>query len=348
MEFAAPDARILAVDDSDINLEILAEMLSQTGAKVDLAAGGAEALELVRKSGYDLIFIDHRMPGMDGIETLKKIRDSGGGNSKIPCVALTGDTYAGAAEFFKKSGFDSYLSKPVEIGPLLETLKERLPEEKIVRSVESSDFDVSTLLNDRVSTLLNDRVSILPDNLDGIDFESALKNCGNQKILFSAAKKFCGGAQKTAEELENLLESGKIGLYNIKVHALKSTARLVGATELSKMAEELENLSEGGKTDGILEKNRILVSKLLEIEKKLSPIFTSCNIIEKPALSDEEFSARLEKIRAFSLDFDLDGLDAQISEIGSFALGEKAASVFREIRERVENVDFKGLLEIVG
>ncbi len=131
-QFEAPEARVLLVDDIEINLEVTAYLLSSYSIEPETASGGYEAIEKCRQSRYDLIFMDHMMPDLDGIEAAKAIRAMGGAWGDVPIVALTADAVSGARERFLKNGFDGFLSKPMEIDALAECLLRLLPKEKIV------------------------------------------------------------------------------------------------------------------------------------------------------------------------------------------------------------------------
>jgi signal transduction histidine kinase/ActR/RegA family two-component response regulator len=131
--FTAPDARVLLVDDIDINLEIAAFVLSSYEIQPDLAKSGREALERTAKKVYDLILMDHMMPEMDGVETTKAIRAMAGNNAKTPILALTANAVSGAREMFLANGFNGLLSKPMDNTALTEALLRWLPENLILR-----------------------------------------------------------------------------------------------------------------------------------------------------------------------------------------------------------------------
>ncbi len=128
--FHAPDARILVVDDTDINLLVMRNLLKKTQIQIDTASSGSEALALNSSNTYDALFIDHMMPDMDGLETLKKLRGSGH-NLNAPAIALTANAISGAREMYIEAGFDGYLSKPVESEKLEMLLMNILPQNKI-------------------------------------------------------------------------------------------------------------------------------------------------------------------------------------------------------------------------
>ena len=132
--FRAPDARVLAVDDTEMNLAVIRGLLQETELRIDTAVSGAEALRLTKETRYDLILMDQRMPGMDGTETLRRIRGQEGGlNNETPVICLTADAVQRAEERYLAQGFTGYISKPVEGAALEAALMERLPAEKVIR-----------------------------------------------------------------------------------------------------------------------------------------------------------------------------------------------------------------------
>jgi signal transduction histidine kinase/CheY-like chemotaxis protein len=133
IDFTAPEARVLLVDDIEINLEIAAFLLDFHGIKPDLAKSGLEAIEMAVKNTYDLIFMDQMMPGMDGIEAAQYIRARGGPLAKLPIIALTANAVSGAREMFLAHGFTGFLSKPMDSDALALCLLKWLPEKLIVR-----------------------------------------------------------------------------------------------------------------------------------------------------------------------------------------------------------------------
>jgi PAS domain S-box-containing protein len=131
--FTAPEAKVLLVDDIDINLEITSFMLNSFEIHPDTAQSGSESIEKAKNKQYDLILMDHMMPGMDGVEAVRIIRSLGGHNAEAPIIALTANAVAGAREMFLKSGFNCLLAKPIDAKALTEALLRWLPEKLVVR-----------------------------------------------------------------------------------------------------------------------------------------------------------------------------------------------------------------------
>ena len=130
-EAYCPNVRMLAVDDNKLNLVVLKGFLKKTGATIDSCNSGAEALSLTEKNNYDIIFLDHMMPGMDGVETLKKIRTQNNDNASVPILVVTANAVEGAREFYLEQGFTDYISKPIDSDYLNSCLFKYLGEDKV-------------------------------------------------------------------------------------------------------------------------------------------------------------------------------------------------------------------------
>jgi CheY-like chemotaxis protein len=136
-EFTAPNARILVVDDIEINLSVAEALLSAFAISPDLVSSGAEAIEMVKKNRYDIIFMDHMMPEMDGLETTDNIRELGGQSGATPIVALTANAINGMEEMFLNNRMDGFLSKPLDFNSLNLCLRRWLPADLINEAGEA-------------------------------------------------------------------------------------------------------------------------------------------------------------------------------------------------------------------
>ena len=125
----APEAKVLIVDDNDMNLEVITELLSETKIKITTATSGAECIDILKEDTFDVVFLDQMMPGMSGVQTLAEIK-KGSLAGKTPIVALTADAIMGARDNYIREGFSDYLSKPIKYEDLELALKRYIPEEK--------------------------------------------------------------------------------------------------------------------------------------------------------------------------------------------------------------------------
>ena len=228
--FRAPDARILVVDDTRVNLLVTAGLLQHTDIRIDTASGGEEAIRLAGAKPYDLILMDQRMPGMDGVETMRRIRDADGPNVRTPFICLTADAVQGARERYLAEGFADYLSKPVSGADLEKAVAQHLPQDKILPAERAPEAEGNAPAEDQQT--LRDA---------GIDPEAGLLNSqGSYDLYRELLCEFARDAEGKAGNLRRSFEAQDWKDYTIFVHALKSSAKLIGAEELSLMAADLE------------------------------------------------------------------------------------------------------------
>ncbi len=261
--FHAPDARILVVDDTEVNLEVVKSLLKKTEVKIDTALSGKEALVLSGEKNYDVIFIDHMMPDMDGIETLEHIRDSGM-NKDVPAVALTANAVSGAREMYLGSGFTDCLFKPVDGERLERMLLTLLPEEKVLKAEERSDGSEPGHPEEDLSDI-PERLKDLKE----IDWEMGLKNCGSSDGYRSVLSVFHQTADSKSAEIEDFFRRGDTENYTTKVHALKSSARIIGATGLYELAKTLEEAGKRGDISYIEENTGKLIGLYHKVDMGL-------------------------------------------------------------------------------
>ncbi len=257
--FHAPTARILIVDDVKLNLIVISALLKPLQIQVDTAMSGREALDLVQKKLYDIIFLDHRMPEMDGIETLAEMKKMKGSmNDGVPVIALTANAVSGAREEYIQAGFVNYLSKPVDMRHLEQALLDYLPKSKIERvslHVLSNVTEKSQPAADKEK---------LP-----MDREQGIANCGSEELYRNVVEEFCSTAEEYAQKIEQTLGESDFKNYAIFVHSVKSSARTIGAVELAKMAASLELLALSPSPKGLEEKTPELISLLMRYRQQL-------------------------------------------------------------------------------
>jgi len=234
--FRAPDARILIVDDTRVNLLVTSGLLQETGLRIDTAPCGREAIRMAEKTAYDLILMDQRMPEMDGVETMRRILQGSGPNTRTPFICLTADAVVGAREQYLASGFTDYLSKPVKGEELEAVIAKYLPPEKILpgsaEGTPEKGGKQGSDDEDPVHTALQQA---------GIDPVAGMDYCRNDKALYrTLLGEFVRDAGEKDSSLRSCFETGDWKNYTVYVHALKSSARLIGAGKLSGMAAAME------------------------------------------------------------------------------------------------------------
>jgi len=238
--FTAPTAKALIVDDVQTNLVVAQGLLSFYGMEVHTCLSGAEAIAAVKAENYDLVFMDHMMPEMDGIEAAMRIRNLGRRYTKLPIIALTANAVSGMKQMFKRNGFNDYLSKPIDTAKLNAVLERWIPKDKQVKL--SEDAAVAT----RSATAVDNQV-VTEIVIGGVDVAKGLSTVrGNVENYFRVLSVFYKDGQDKIAEISNALSLGDIHLYTTYVHALKSASANIGATQLSEIALAIETAGKEG------------------------------------------------------------------------------------------------------
>ena len=227
--FVAPTANILVVDDHNMNLFVMESLLKFTQAKITTCDSGEACLKHMSRYVYDMVFLDHMMPKMDGIETLARMKEL---NIKkdIPVIALTANAISGAREMYLNNGFDDYLSKPIEIKQLEQLLLKYLPAHKISVAKKAKGIDDST------AEEKTDRITG-----EYIDRSVGLKYCANDEEIYLEIKKvYCEEYESKAQKLKESFERESWKDYVTYVHSIKSTSLNVGGVGLSELAAKVE------------------------------------------------------------------------------------------------------------
>lgn len=308
--FHASKANILVVDDTLVNLTVVKGLLKRTGARVDTAQSGEECLELCENRKYDIILLDHRMPQMDGVETLHLLREKEGMNHDTPVIALTANAVSGASEFYISEGFSDFLAKPVSGNKLEKMIARYLPKE-----VLDSEEELMTQINEN----------------------AGIKASGSKEVYRQVCDEFSVTAENAIAEIRRYYESGDIENYTIKVHALKSTARLVGADHLSKLAKYLEDCGKEGRLEEIEGKTDDLLNYYACIAEKLGSSRTSkAGEVE---ISKEQIKEALEAVLEFSAAFDFDEVDSVMKQLDGYKMPETFEKTYQELKAAVYDVD---------
>lgn len=225
-KFTAPTAKVLVVDDNQMNLLVFKNLLKQTQIQIDTALTGDEGLLLTQNVRYDLIFFDHMMPEKDGIETLRELRaQPENPNHRVCAVCLTANAVSGAREKYIAAGFDNYLTKPINPDKLEEMLLEYLPPEKVTSSRVEKPSQVTTPAPE----------------YKHINIATGLEYSGGDEEMFrSVVEIFCSFKDENQAKIQRAFDSGDWKNYTIFVHALKSTSLSIGGEQLSELARKLE------------------------------------------------------------------------------------------------------------
>jgi CheY-like chemotaxis protein/vacuolar-type H+-ATPase subunit F/Vma7 len=297
VRFSAPQARVLIVDDINTNLKIAQGLLSAYKMQIDLCTSGDKAISAVKTNHYDLVFMDHMMPGMDGIEATRHIRESDGGYYKnLPIVALTANAVSGMREKFLANGFSDYISKPIDVVRLNAVLEKWIPKEK--KSAAAAQIDIK----DECAADIT---------IEGVDVALGLSRTGGSTAGYLRSLEIFGkDGQSKLGQIKSCFETDDIPLYTTHVHGLKGAAAAVGASLLSEAARELE-MAAKRQDRAFLEAH---TPALLEDLKTL------LSAVERVVCARKQESASESNIDAESLKAAMAALVAAIDEVDPAAI----------------------------
>ena len=230
--FYAPEAKILVVDDNEMNLKVFLGLLKSHGMQIDTAICGKDGLSLMEQKSYHIVFMDHLMPEMDGVETLKRAKELENNLSKdAVMIALTANAVSGAREMFLEEGFQDYLAKPIIAIQLEKMILNYLPE-ALIQNADSEQpvFSVS---------VSHENAPVAEAENDIVDWERGRMFCaGNEDFYTEILRTFLDAHSDTT--LSQCYEASDFENYRIKVHAVKTNLANIGAVDASEMAKKLE------------------------------------------------------------------------------------------------------------
>lgn len=337
--FIAPEAHILLVDDNELNLVVAKELLKPLRMQIDTAENGLQAVKMVRGSQYDLVLMDHMMPVMDGIEAAKAIRALPEDKyQKLPIIALTANAMVDARKEFLNAGMNGFVAKPIDFVRICNQLKLWLPKD-LVRDVPKEE--AKKLLADDLS----DREIQPEDPQMGFSFEEGVKHCGSKAALMKTIRIFYRTIDSKADKIEQCLKEGLISDYVVEVHALKSSALLIGAVPLSEAAKELEGYGKQGKTELLEEKTPDLLAMYRDFKDILKPCADKEEAARQEA-SNGEWCQALQQIHQCIEQFDLDGVDQIMEQLEEYQVPECIRESMDQLRVYVADVSLEEIMEL--
>ena len=357
--FYAPEARILVVDDNEMNLKVIKSLMKQNGIVPDTCMSGEQCIEQLKKDSYDILFLDHMMPKLDGIETLHRLKREGLVKKEMHVIALTANAINGAKEMYIKEGFEDYLSKPIEVGQLEGMLKKYLPESKISDAWEhdfEDDDERGMGVNTSARTAQNVvsqvmDISKLPP-VDGLDWRYAADHLPTVEIMLETAADFAQVLMSQAGKLNgfysSLADEDGVSSYRIQVHAMKSAAATVGIVPLAGMAKVLEDAACQGDTEKIRRLHGDFVEEWLKYSDKLKCVMPEDASNEtSEAYDKDKVKEILSRLKTAMEDFDVDAADECVKELKAYSYPDDIGKKIDEIAVAVKQVDDDVVIRII-
>lgn len=340
--YTAPSAKLLVVDDNALNRRVFTSLLSRNEIAIDEADSGKKCLEMINAEQYDIIFLDHMMPEMDGIDTIRMIKeDTGHQNINTPIVMLTANSVGEAKELYRQAGFDAYITKPIFSSQLDKIIKTYLPSFKIIPAKKAATY----------------KVELDPENwknelpkIRGIDWTEALKHLPTQEVLVATLKEFRRNIESESaiidEYFEDLENEESLDLFRIKCHAIKSSAGMIGAQMLYEGAKELEDAAKENNLTIINEKYPYMINYYRTFVDRLSQ-FDDGEVTKNPNIDFPQVLALTEMVRLEMNDMNKDNALEALDEIESYLYPDNIQNKITDLRGAVENFDSEKVSDLV-
>ncbi|MCL2244550.1 MAG: ATP-binding protein [Treponema sp.] len=373
LTICAPEANILLVDDNEFNLKVAYGLLKLHSIEAKKASSGREAIDLIRENDFDIVFMDHMMPDMDGIEAVAEIRKLGDKYKTLPIIALTANAVQGAKEMFLLNDFNDFLSKPIDMHKLVQILIDWLPNEKITRIIKtdhSGKNNSSCDLNDtdKKEGQNNDHSSsakILLENLseiDGLNIRSGLSYIGqNAENYINILNYFAENCKTYISDLNSTIQEKNWENYAIKSHALKGVLANIGAESLSKWATKLEKASKNREEKDIcITETGAFSEELKGFQEKLGMILaenlnTGKDETAKADVSGGEthgtagiFNEQINNLKEACVNYSFTDTKKIISVLDEYQWDDEIKEKLINIKHLLSSFDYEKVLEYIN
>lgn len=339
MNFTAPGARVLVVDDNEMNLKVAVGLLAPLQMQMDVADSGQKALDMIQQKKYHMVFMDHMMPIMDGVEATLRLREMEGDYYReLPVIALTANAMKEAEKLFNEGGMNGFVAKPIDMRQICAVIRKWLPEELLIRQENAAAQAVATMDEELFGQ------AELPV-LEGIDSKEGIKNSGGTELFVNLLGDFYKLIDAKSAKVERCMAENMIRDYTIEVHALKSTSRMIGAMELSEKFLHLEQLGNAGdveairkETPGVLEQYRSYKTILKNYGEKQEGT--------KRKASTEEIVMYLGEMQDAVEEFDIDAADEAMSRLEECQLPDACQALMESLRVFIVDVAMEGVQKV--
>lgn len=337
INFIAPTAEILIVDDNAINLTLAEGLLEPLKMKIDTALSGKEAIEKISVHHYDIIFMDHMMPEVDGVETTHIIRRFYTEYSDVPIIAFSANAVDGIKDMFLSEGMNDFLAKPIELKAFVSKVRQWLPIEKIQKTHSTQNtFDKS----------ISDVKVVVGD----LDTESAIRLLGSEKLFWSVLKDYYRVIDEKSLLIKELMKKEDWAGYTIEVHALKSASRQIGAISLSEKAAAMEKAGNMRNIAQIRKCTDEMLQQYREYMAVLEPFVSEKQEkeIRRVEISTEILFRFFTDMRDALENLDIDQMEAVIGAMDGYCYDDRQEELFQKLKASVEEIDVDACEEILS
>ncbi len=342
-EYTAPNARILIVDDNEINISIAEGLLAPLRIRMDKATGGQKAVEMVSATPYDIVFMDHMMPEIDGVDATKAIREKKDSIHQPVIIALSANVMEEAKKLFREAGMEDFVAKPVDVRDITNKIRKWLPEDKIV----VGDHENSDLADEDDG--IGPRSVCETIRIENLDVESAVKSFGSTALYDRIAAEYVRSGDDKLYGIRLAYEKEDWPDYTIKVHALKSSSRQIGAIVLGDRAEKLEKAGKAGNLD-------IIVSETGDTLEMFRSLIDSLKVYygrdeddtAKEKIDEEHLKKLLGELAIYCDDLDMDGMEKIGDELKKYTYDDDVNSDITRLLEAIGDMDTDVCMDVIG
>jgi CheY-like chemotaxis protein len=341
----APAARVLVVDDNEINLNVAAGLFKLFGIVIDRAFSGYEAIDKIRAADYDIVFMDQMMPEMDGVETTQRLRDEGFTSEILPVIALTANAIGGTRELLLKAGLDDYIAKPIDIRLLNSVLTRFLPKKLLSFGEKASYGDYSPLLRQ------------VAERVPDIDVPLAFERIGgSSEALEQTLEVLLRRIPELSLRLKSFLSASDIRAFATEVHGVKGSMNNIGATKIAQLAEGLETLARNNDSTGCEENLPELLYRMSALMAALTPVLAEREAAAPPGAPGdiEDLKAALVTASEYLELFETDLAAQELEACAGKTYGGELDTDLKQIFAKIQEFDYDcaqnmitGVLEII-
>jgi len=337
---SAPDAEVLVVDDNKMNLTVACGMLQLFQITADTASSGFEAIKMIQKKHYDIVFMDRMMPEMDGTETTRKIREMG---IDVTIIALTASTAAGSEDRMLEAGMNDYLAKPIIKKDLILMLKNWIPGEKFQKASDNKNISKEPMNEDHRDFWKK------VEQIKGLSLSTGLERVDGQWALYQKSLKLMIiEIDKCNINLQKFLSSDDIRNFCIDVHGIKGSLATIGTMELADMAYNLEMAANKSDIGYCTANTPLFLKKLNKLKSKLKEAFSEIKETQDLITAPPELLHIFANLAKAFNKTDLMAVNDEIESLKKLALKGSLKEEAEKIINAVMVMDYDGALKIMN
>lgn len=327
-DFIAPDANVLIVDDNAVNLTVAEGIMEPLKMKIDTVTSGKAAVDKISRFHYDIVFMDHMMPELDGVETTHIIRRFHPEYDDVPIIALTANAVEGTKEMFCREGMNDFIPKPIELRLLASKVKQWIPIEKVQKIHHTRNIDKGEKKSDHI---------VVGD----LDIKYAMEFLVSEELFWKVLKVYYHSIDKKAKLIKELEEAENWTEYTIEVHALKNSSKQIGAMVLSERAAAMEKAGNARDALSIHRHTDKMLEQYMGYRSILEPFCADSakGDAEKEKVPAEAVQNCFGRMRGAVDDLDMDGMEEVIQEMDQYRYEGWQKEMFARLKEAVEEID---------